>query len=418
MQKNTGPSILFINRVYPPGRGATGRLLQDLAQRFAAQGWDVTVLATGPRATVDHDGPVRVVRVKTPGKSKTVWTYGLIWLKLFFKGWGLPAPDMVVTMSDPPLLVMAGDLLSRIKGARHMHWAQDVYPDLFPVLGVRFSPFIYERMKNGTRRALKRCDKVVTIGRCMARHFTHAGIEPGRVAVIPNWPDRELCAPEGGSVNSAAQVSSKKDVKSARPFAEQIRDGQMQKFRVLYAGNLGRGHPLKAVLQAADFLKKDYPEIEFLFVGSGCNYERLARERARAELRNIKLLPFQPAARLKEVMESGDVHLVTMREESCGLLMPSKLYSAIAAERPCLFVGPEKSEAARVITEFSCGAVLPVGDGRALAEAILNYRTNSAAWFAAYEGARKARAVFVPGLSMDAFISRALEIVQGQGKRR
>jgi hypothetical protein len=42
------PSVLFLNRVYPPVRGATGRVLRDLARSFAADGWSVTVLTTGP----------------------------------------------------------------------------------------------------------------------------------------------------------------------------------------------------------------------------------------------------------------------------------------------------------------------------------------------------------------------------------
>ena len=40
------PSILFINRVYPPDSGATGRVLEHAARSFAKAGWDVTVLAT------------------------------------------------------------------------------------------------------------------------------------------------------------------------------------------------------------------------------------------------------------------------------------------------------------------------------------------------------------------------------------
>ena len=41
------PSVLLINRVYPPAKGATGRVLRDLAQEMARAGWTVSVLTTG-----------------------------------------------------------------------------------------------------------------------------------------------------------------------------------------------------------------------------------------------------------------------------------------------------------------------------------------------------------------------------------
>jgi colanic acid biosynthesis glycosyl transferase WcaI len=61
------PSILFINRVFPPDRGATGRCLADLATRFAAQGWRVTVLACGEGTSVYGNPAVTVVRTGTFG---------------------------------------------------------------------------------------------------------------------------------------------------------------------------------------------------------------------------------------------------------------------------------------------------------------------------------------------------------------
>jgi NAD(P)-dependent dehydrogenase (short-subunit alcohol dehydrogenase family) len=44
------PSVLFMNRVYPPATGATGRVLRDLARAFAKAGWQVTVITCGPKS--------------------------------------------------------------------------------------------------------------------------------------------------------------------------------------------------------------------------------------------------------------------------------------------------------------------------------------------------------------------------------
>lgn len=166
------PSVIFFNRVYPPVRGATGRLLRDLAQAFLKAGWDVTVVSSAPVSRDEYDGKIRVVRVKAPrGVRRKIGFYIKIWLKMFWAGLVLPRHDLIVTMTDPPLFVMAGQWLRRIKKTSHIHWCQDLFPDLFPALGVKFSAKKMAPLKRWSRRAMKRADKVVVIGRCMGNFF-------------------------------------------------------------------------------------------------------------------------------------------------------------------------------------------------------------------------------------------------------
>ena len=58
------PSILFINRVYPPSSGATGEMLCQLAEALAARRWDVTILATdtGGVPKISLKNGVRILR--------------------------------------------------------------------------------------------------------------------------------------------------------------------------------------------------------------------------------------------------------------------------------------------------------------------------------------------------------------------
>ncbi len=408
------PSVLIFNRVYPPGRGATGRVLRDLARGFVKQGWRVTIVTTAPEANKSYDGAVHVVRLKAVAKSKNAFFYLGVWLKFLWTGLFLPRHDLLVTMTDPPLLVVAGRIMARLKKTHHIHWCQDLYPDLLPTLGLKLPSFLMSVFKRLSRRAMKQCDKVVVVGRCMAKHLTHSGIDPGRVAVIPNWPDYELLGPDGaqreGKRKPFQALKSAKDIEGAKPYEELFCDKE-PKFRVLYSGNIGRAHPIRTVLDAAQILAKDQPDIEFVFVGDGPRFDRLAQERAQRGLENIRLLPWQPASRLRELMESGDLHLITMNHETAGMLVPCKLYAALAVQRPCILVGPEDSETARVISDFKAGAVVPQGDAIQLAETIRNYRHNSKAWLAAHKGAEQASHVFVPAESIQAWIERAVNVV-------
>ena len=45
----------------------------------------------------------------------------------------------------------------------------------------------------------------------------------------------------------------------------------------------------------------------------------------------------------------ADVHLISMRPEMTGIVVPGKLYGVMAAGRPALFVGPTHCESADTI---------------------------------------------------------------------
>jgi colanic acid biosynthesis glycosyl transferase WcaI len=111
------PSILFINRVFPPDRGATGRCLADLASRFAARGWRVTVLAGGdpssPHDSLGSSLGLTVVRAGPSGGGVTVRSidYAFAPGRLLVAALKLPRHDVVVTMTDPPLLAVIGPIL-------------------------------------------------------------------------------------------------------------------------------------------------------------------------------------------------------------------------------------------------------------------------------------------------------------------
>lgn len=431
-----------MNRVYPPVRGASGRVLRDLARSFAREGWQVTVITTGPEALVERDGAVKIVRLKAPQKPNGFLAYFTIWFRMLIEAMKLPATHLLVTMTDPPMLVCAGQIIRFFKKNRHMHWCQDLYPDVLPSLGFKMPHFMLAWLHAISRHSMRAADKVIVPGRCMARHLSVDGFDPKQITVIPNWPDIELVSEAGllkgqlshkkanghvngavnGSVNGALNGGSNGTANGHAPFVGEegdlfYREHESQvkygpKFRVLYAGNIGRAHPIETIIDAAELLNEQEKDIEFVFVGDGPVYDQIAHMRSKRHLDNIRLLPFQPVNRLKDLMMSGDIHLVSMSEEAAGMVVPSKIYSAIAAERPCLLVGPAQSEVAKVIVDFEAGSVVPQGQAALLAEEIRQMRFNSDKWFRAHEGAAEAAKIFVPKESINAWIERAWAVVE------
>jgi glycosyltransferase involved in cell wall biosynthesis len=376
------PHVCFVNRVYPPASGATGALLAELAPALVDRGWRVTIL-TGPAegapaSEVTGEG-VHVERVGAlPFTRESTWRRGLAYASLFpaflAGALRLPAPDVIVTKTDPPMLKVLGPLLGRLTGARTVHWAQDLYPEVAEGVGVIAENGLLARgMRGLSTGALRGHDHVVAVGRCMRdRLVQDRGLPAERVTVSPNWPP--------ASVHPVPHEEN----------AFRAEHGLDDRFVVMYSGNMGLAHPFDAVLDAAARLQDARPSVCVLFVGEGPRKADLQRQVERRGLDNVRFLPFQPRERLAESLSAADLHLVTMQSALEGLVVPSKLYGALGAGRPALFLGPPGSEAARVVQERDCGTVLSDPDGTALANTITDWHQAPDRWAAACDRAHAA----------------------------
>ncbi|WP_188262167.1 glycosyltransferase [Azospirillum tabaci] len=369
------PSILFVNRVFPPDKGATGRCVSDLAERMAAMGWRVTVVADGCGPS---DAPPGVTVRRTGGENPrdagaahrdarlTARGYLAAAFRLIQRTLRLPRHDVVVTMTDPPLLACAGPLIAARHGAASIHWSQDVFPALLPVLGIRMPEPLRWMTERASVRALRRQDAVVAIGRCMAGRLAAAGVPAERITILPNWPDPRI----------------RPVPRADNPF--RLEHGLGDRFTVAYSGNMGLAHPMDAVLDAATLLARSDPAVAILLIGEGRRRAAVAEAVERRGLANVRLLPLQPPERLAESLSAADLHLATMDPRAEGLLVPSKVAGALATGRPCLFLGPAGSDAAAMLD--GCGQRLASDDAAGLAAAVRRYAHDPA--LCAAQGAR------------------------------
>jgi glycosyltransferase involved in cell wall biosynthesis len=164
---------------------------------------------------------------------------------------------------------------------------------------------------------------------------------------------------------------------SAQPAANPLREEWKlgQKFVVGYSGNFGRAHDFATVLDAAAALR-DLPDVHFLFVGAGAQLAWVKSRTVELGLTNVSFQPYQPLERLAQSLSVPDVHLVSLKPELEGLIVPSKFYSVLAAGRPVLFVGDSKAEMAKTIEDAGCGRAFSVGAGAELAVAIREFASH------------------------------------------
>jgi glycosyltransferase involved in cell wall biosynthesis len=128
----------------------------------------------------------------------------------------------------------------------------------------------------------------------------------------------------------------------------------------MYSGNHSLVNPLATLLDAISKLA-DRSDMRFMFIGGGLAKKQVETVVSKHPHGNITSLPYQPLEDHGATLAAADVHAVTMGDDMVGLIHPSKIYGAIAAGRPILYIGPP-SPLSHVIEEFEVGWVLRHGD--------------------------------------------------------
>jgi colanic acid biosynthesis glycosyl transferase WcaI len=385
--------ICFFNRSYYPDLGATGQLLTELCEDLVRDAsWEVWVVAGPPLSRAEAGSGrvggwtlfvreerhgVHILRARGTtflprrfaGRAANYLSY---FVSAGLAGMRVPRPDVVVSLTDPPVIGLAALLAARRAGARFVFLCQDVFPDVAALLEDFHSDLVNRFLDRVNRLIVRRADRVVVVGETMReRLITGKGADPQRVRVIHNWADCNAITP-GAKRN---------------PFS--LSRGLADAFIVMHSGNVGLSQDLDTLLEAADLLRP-YPEIVVVVVGDGAKREALAgRARARG-LSNVRFLPYQPKEGLTDSFASADVFVVSLRRGLAGYIVPSKLYGILAAGRPYVAAVEDACEVAAITARYGGGLLAEPGDPADLARKILTlYRDRG---LAAQLGARSRRA--------------------------
>ena len=400
--------ILLLNEYYPPDTSATANIAAQVAE-VLAQHHKVTVLAGRPSYDPERSYPFALLRreirnnvlVERVGStaysrrrmSRRLSNY-LSYLALAVPRALLLRCDLILAMTDPPVAGIAGAWISRISGRPFVYNIRDLYPDM-AVGGDIVQPAKWvERWEKMHRRALRHAARVIVLGDDMRDRILSKGIAVDRVCVVRDGA--VPVPPLPGASDPAVQ-----EIRCGFPFV------------ALHAGNLGFYGAWQTLLKAAEILGNTDNGI--VFVGDGANRANL--ESSAAGLPNVRFLPFRPAAQLRHVMAAGDVQIITLRRGLEGVVVPSKLYSILAAGRPILAVVPPATDVARITRSSDCGVVADPDDPRDVAEAIHNLSANPERLAEMGRRAREAAAKYARVNELNLFAAILEEAVQDGSTR-
>ena len=252
--------------------------------------------------------------------------------------WRLVRPgDVVIAKTDPPMLSVLAVPIARLRGARAVNWLQDIFPEVAERLGVgargragRAALALLRRLRD---RSLRRPMPTSCWAQRMADHLAGLGVARERIVTIPNWADGRTIAPVAPAANALRRQWGLED-----------------RFVVGYSGNLGRAHDIDTILDAIALIDRAQtaPARPRARGSPGCSSAaaagsmRCASGWRRCDSTSVRFEPYQPRERLAESLSVADVHLVSLRPELEGLIVPSKFYGIAAAGRPAIFIGDRR----------------------------------------------------------------------------
>ncbi len=362
--------VTFFNRSYWPDQAATGQLLTELAEDLVSRhGCEVSVVAgralhaagdgrwsLAPVQRESHRG-VAILRAngtrfrprRFAGRAANYLTY---FASATLAGLRVGRPDVVVSLTDPPIVGLAALRTARRARARFVYVCEDIFPEVASLLEDFHNERVNRTLDRINRHLLREADAIVALGDRMRRRLVdEKGADPARITVIHNWADCEAIVP-GPKDNAFARAH-----------------GLADRFVVMHSGNVGLSQNLDVLIEAAARLA-DRERLTIAVVGDGAKREALEQAAARRGLTNVRFFPYQPKDRLHESFAAADAFLVSLKPGLEGYIVPSKLYGILAAGRPYVAAVDPSSEVAAIARDFGCGLLAAPGDPDALARAI------------------------------------------------
>ena len=344
------PRLLLCYHFFHPDDVVSARQFVGLAQEQQRRGWQVTVLTSNRSrqrgqtfASHERWNGIDIYRVFRPDWDQSRPATRLLNSAWMIAAWlqrtlRLERFDAIVIGSDPafsPMLALG--LRIAYPRAALVHWCFDLYPEAIEAEGgstaVTSLVHLARRLMTVTYRAY---DGIVDLGPRMRARLMEYPSNAAHETLVP-WALAE------------AERAAKPD---PAVRAELFGDARLG---LLYSGTLGRAHEFEPFLRLARACRaRSGSAIAFCFAARGHREEELRRA-VTASDSNIRFAPFADEQALQLRLEAADLHLLSLRPEWAGIVVPSKFFGSIAVGRPVLYAGPADSEVASWIADFDLG---------------------------------------------------------------
>ena len=271
------------------------------------------------------------------------------------RGW---RPD-VILLTVPPLPVcLPAALLGMVYNCPIVLNVQDILPEAAVHVGLLRNKTMIRVLEGLERFSYRTAHTISVIADGFVDNLVNKGVPAQKITCIPNWVDTQFIRPLDKEENAFRKAH-----------------GLDGKFVIMYSGNIALTQGLETVVEAAVRLQQ-YPDIAFVIVGEPKAIAKLQEYCNTCGVTNVHLLPFQPRAKLPEMLAAADVGLIVQKHNVVSFNMPSKTQVLLASGRAIVASVPSTGSAAKAIEKSRGGIVVAPENPEALAASVLELYQN------------------------------------------
>lgn len=362
--------VLYLHQFFATRESSLGLIRSyEFSRRIIERGHHVTMVTSSSRLPEEFDrgvfvdGDIDGIRVRSVrvrysnfmSYARRMWSFVMFTVGATWLATTAGRHDVVFATSTPLTVGIPGWITAALTRTPFVFEVRDLWPEAAIQMGaLRRSGSIARIAKRLERFLYHRAAAVVALSPGMAEGVIAEGVDRARVHMIPNSADLDLFQP------------GEKDPQFLRDH------GLEGRFVVGYAGAIGPSNAVEEhVPEAARLLKeRGRGDIVFVIAGDGMSRPALESAVAAQGLDNVRLIGLLPKREVPTLTRSADV-LMTLFADVPILATnsPNKFFDALASGCPVIVNQPGWTR--QLVEEHEVGIYIPVGDGRALAEAAI-----------------------------------------------
>jgi hypothetical protein len=285
--------------------------------------------AGGPDVAEDVGmGRLRVVRLRRPAYDRarllrrTLWTLrtnlALLWGARRELHWA----DEVLFTGSPPFLIHALVPLNLLLRRKLTYRITDFHPECL-MAGLGRVPLPIRLLYRITVLLRRQVHGFEVLGEDQRRRLADIGIPAERVR-LKRDPSPVEILPDTHPL----------------PLPEELQGRAV----LLYSGNFGVAHDHKTFLDAYRIYHRQGSGRTVLWLNATGAKADLVERELRAEALPVHRSRLVPLADLSRLLVAPHAHLITLRDEFVGFVLPSKVYGCLQSGRSVLFVGSASSD--------------------------------------------------------------------------
>ncbi len=229
-------------------------------------------------------------------------------------------PDVIVATSPPLTVGVTMRWIKLFLRRPAIFEVRDLWPESAIDTGVLRPGMLANLLYRMEAQAYRSADWINVLTPAFKEKLIHdKGVAPEKISMITNGADPDLFEP--GEIENEVR----RDL------------GLQGKFAVGYFGAHGKANRLQQLLDVAEKLKLNHPDVQIVLVGDGMEKASLQADANARKLTNVTFVDSVPKERVVDYINAMNVcTAVLMRNDTFKTVYPNKVFDYMSCSRPIL----------------------------------------------------------------------------------